>query len=479
MRVLTLSWEFPPRIVGGISTHVYHLSRALCNNGTAVHVITCDFPGCPPEEVVDGVRVSRVDISRVAQGDFLLWAYRMNSLMIERAAEILENLSFELIHAHDWMVGRAAIELKNRYHIPLITTIHATEIGRAGGVDNTQRKKIHNIERLLVCNSEAVICCSSYMARNVQKNLGVSTDKTHVIPNAVDVSRFDVIPESGAIRKKLQRGERKLVLYVGRLVREKGLQTLLDAFEILLKENIRARLVIVGEGPVKEELMEKVLSNGMHDHVHFTGFVDEASLVSLYKSSDVFVLPSLYEPFGIVALEAMASGVPVVVSDVGGLSEIVENGLNGLKVPAADSKSLAAALQLVLQDSTFAERLRNNAYQYVHEKFDWNYVACKTLEAYRATVRTNPSSAAVSHEDFISDNGVLHILLTSGAAAREGAKSAREIAAMIGAPEVPVKLMIGRQVSHGYVSTLLATEFPEVRYHLSETGIIKAYSIFS
>ncbi|HYU55319.1 MAG TPA: glycosyltransferase family 4 protein, partial [Candidatus Dormibacteraeota bacterium] len=117
-----LTWEFPPRIIGGISTHVYHLSRALVEKGTPVRVITCDFPKTPAEEIIDGVSVSRVISGRVPESNFLLWIYHLNSQMISKATELFETERFDLIHAHDWVVGRAGVELKNQLGLPLIST---------------------------------------------------------------------------------------------------------------------------------------------------------------------------------------------------------------------------------------------------------------------------------------------------------------------------------------------------------------------
>src|SRR3989442_3136423 len=145
-----LTWEFPPRIIGGISTHVYHLSRALVEKGTLVRVITCDFPKAPAQEIIDGVLVSRVDSGRVPESNFLLWIYRLNSQMISKTTELLETERFDLIHAHDWVVGTAAVELKNRLDLPLISIIHAIEIGRSGSLDGVVRTKLQDIGTPLV-----------------------------------------------------------------------------------------------------------------------------------------------------------------------------------------------------------------------------------------------------------------------------------------------------------------------------------------
>ncbi len=473
-----LTWEFPPRIIGGISTHVYHLSRALVEKGTSVRVITCDFPKTPAEEIIDGVPVSRVDSGRVPESNFLLWIYHLNSQMISKTTELFETERFDLIHAHDWVVGRAAVELKNRLGLPLISTIHATEIGRGGSLDGEYRGKVRDIERLLVEQSDGIICCSNYMLDHIQHVLGAVKTKIRVIPNGVEASRFNNGHQPQPIPAGISK-DRKTILYVGRIVREKGIFTLLDAFEKLRKQGKDVSLVLVGEGPLKEDLAKEVLRRKLNDRVKLAGFVDEKKLVSLYNSSDVFVLASHYEPFGMVALEAMASRIPVVVSDVGGLSEIVEDGITGVKVPASDPRALAEGILRVLDDPELAEQMTENAYRVVQERYRWDMIAEKTIEVYRTRpAEPSPSSRAVDVE-FLTDPALVQFLLTIGATDGDGAVSAGEIASLIKSPETPVKLSLGRQASLGYVSTKLAPDSARVRYHLSPVGIIKACSDMS
>jgi len=473
-----LTWEFPPRIIGGISTHVYHLSRALVEKGTSVRVITCDFPNAPAEEIIDGVPVSRVDSGRVPESNFLLWIYHLNSQMISKTTELFETERFDLIHAHDWVVGRAAVELKNRLGLPLISTIHATEIGRGGSLDGEYRGKVRDIERLLVEQSDGIICCSNYMLDHIQHVLGAVKTKVRVIPNGVESSRFNGGRQPQLILAGIPE-DRKIILYVGRIVREKGIFTLLDALEKLRKQGKDVSLVYVGEGPLKEDLAKEVLRRKLNDRVTLAGFVDEKKLVSLYNSSDVFVLPSHYEPFGMVVLEAMASRIPVVVSDVGGLSEIVEDGVTGVKVPAYNPSALAEGILRVLEDRELSEQLKENAYRAVQERYRWEMIAEKTIEAYRTRpAEPSPSSRAVDVE-FLTDPALVQFLLTIGATDGDGAVSAGEIASLIKSPETPVKLSLGRQASLGYVSTKLAPDSARVRYHLSPVGIIKACSDMS
>ncbi|MEM3055033.1 MAG: glycogen/starch synthase, partial [Candidatus Bathyarchaeia archaeon] len=144
LKVMMLTWEFPPRIIGGISPHVYYLSKSLTKNHAKVYVITCDFPGAPKHETVDGVEVYRIDSYRNPSPDFASWVYLMNMNMQKEAASIVNRLGgVDVFHAHDWLVATAGIGLKHVFRKPLIATIHSTEIGRRNGLHTDYEKMIH------------------------------------------------------------------------------------------------------------------------------------------------------------------------------------------------------------------------------------------------------------------------------------------------------------------------------------------------
>jgi glycosyltransferase involved in cell wall biosynthesis len=175
--------------------------------------------------------------------------------------------------------------------------------------------------------------------------------------------------------------EEKIVLYVGRLVYEKGIHILINAVPKILSK-VNAKFIIVGSGYMKEQLLNIVRSMGLEHKVLFEGFVDEDSLIKLQKVADVSVVPSLFEPFGIVALEAMAAKSPVVVSDTGGLSEIIEHDITGVKVYPNNPESLAWGINKILLDPAFAQKVRENAYHTVLEKYDWGTIAKQTKRIY-------------------------------------------------------------------------------------------------
>ena len=358
IRILTLSWEYPPYKIGGIAEHVYELSKALTRKGQEVHVVTLGAFSYPYEED-EGVHLHRIAID-TSKPDFIA---RMNEEMKKIGASIIESTdtAIDIIHAHDWMVGSAAIELAFRYGKPLVTTIHSTEFGRSRGIRDGYQMRIHEAEKRLVELSDHVIVCSESMKREIQGLFGV-TGKISVIPNGVDTSKFNFEIDRDAIKEKYGvKRNSKLILFLGRLVYQKGVNVLIGALPIILarysksKSNANAEegrdveLVIVGEGPMREQLEKDAAYLGVTEHVVFTGYLDDYEARNLLKAADVVVVPSLYEPFGIVALEAMAAKTPVVASDVDGLSELIRDG-EGVKVPPNNSEILAASIIKVLSD---------------------------------------------------------------------------------------------------------------------------------
>jgi glycosyltransferase involved in cell wall biosynthesis len=375
---MMLTWEFPPRIIGGISPHVYYLSKSLARNGIKVYVVTCDFPGAPQHEVVDGVEIFRTDSYKNPSPDFATWVYLMNVNMQKEAAALVNSLGgkVDVFHAHDWLVATAGIGLKHVFRKPLLATIHSTEIGRRNGIHFDYERMIHETEAWLTYEAWRVICCSDYMVSHVRWAFGLPADKLVMVPNGVDPEAYAKIGNNdlSRFRGKFALPEEKIILFVGRLVHEKGVHVLVNAVPKVLGK-VNAKFIIVGNGYMKEQLSNIVKNMGFAQKVMFTGFVDDETLKKLQKCADVSVVPSLFEPFGIVALEAMAARSPVVVSDTGGLSEIVEHDVTGVKVYADNPESLAWGIMKVLTDDGYGNWLRNNAYKRIQEKYDWNKIA--------------------------------------------------------------------------------------------------------
>jgi len=381
---MMLSWEYPPRIIGGISPHIYYLSKSLARNGIKVYVVTCDFPGAPAHEVVDGVEVYRIDSYKNPSPDFATWVYLMNMNMQKEAATITRQLGgkIDVFHAHDWLVATAGIGLKHVFRKPFFATMHSTEIGRRNGIHSGYERMIHETEAWLTYEAWKVICCSDYMVHHVQWAFGLPTDKLVMIPNGVKAEVYMKNDKDLAqFRNKYALPQEKIVLFVGRMVYEKGVHVLVNAAPKVL-EKANAKFIIVGNGYMKDQLSTIVNNTGLAHKVMFTGFVDDETLRKLQKCADASVVPSLFEPFGIVALEAMAAKSPVVVSDTGGLSEIVNHDVDGVKAYTGNPDSLAWGINKVLTDEAYANTLRTNAYRKIQEKYNWDKIAQQTMTMY-------------------------------------------------------------------------------------------------
>jgi glycosyltransferase involved in cell wall biosynthesis len=389
LTVMMLSWEFPPRIIGGISPHVYNLSKSLAKDGVKVYVVTCDFPGAPQHETINGVEVYRIDSYRNPAPDFATWVYLMNVNVQKEAAALARSLGvkIDIFHAHDWLVATAGIGLKHVFRKPFFATIHSTEIGRRNGIHTDYERMIHETEAWLTYEAWKVICCSDYMISHVRWAFGLPQDKLIVVPNGVNLEAYTNVEKEplSQFKNRFALPHEKIVLYVGRLVFEKGAQVLVNAIPRVLEKK-DAKFIFVGNGYMRDQLSNLVREMRLEHKVMFTGFLDDETLRKLQMCADVSVVPSLFEPFGIVALEAMAAGSPVVVSDTGGLSEIVTHDVDGVKVYPGNPDSLSWGITRLLTDEGFADRLRANAHRRVQEKYSWDTIAQQTKTVYEAVL---------------------------------------------------------------------------------------------
>ncbi|HHV59910.1 MAG TPA: glycosyltransferase family 4 protein [Clostridiaceae bacterium] len=384
MRILMLSWEYPPRIVGGISRVVYHLSQKLGEAGNEVHVVTCREQNTPAIEKDSNVYVHRVHTYDVKPGNFVDWVLHFNFTIIEHCIKMInETGKFDIIHAHDWIVAFAARVLKNAYFMPLACTIHATEYGRNWGIHNETQKYISNVEWFLTYESWKVIVNSNYMKEEVIRVFNLPWDKIELVPNGIDINKFAGIEKDMNFRRRYAHDSEKIIFYVGRIVNEKGVGVLLDSVPMVLSAYKGAKFIISGKGPQLDYLKTKASAMGVSQNIYFTGYISDEDLLRLYKCVDIAVFPSLYEPFGIVALEGMAAGVPIVVSDVGGLGEIVEHGVNGLKCIAGNANSLACSILEILFNPQKGEVMKNNALKKVRAHFTWDIISRQTQKVYQ------------------------------------------------------------------------------------------------
>lgn len=377
-RVLMLAWEYPPHHVGGLGRHVGHLSRALLERGVEVTVITRSVSNETETWDDDGVRVVSVAPFQLHPPDFVTWAAQFNVALVQAATREFSSRDFDLVHAHDWIVAYVAKAIKEAWELPLVATIHATEFGRQGGLHNPMQAHISETEWWLCYEACRVIVCSRHMRAEVGTIFGVPRDKVRVIPNGIDSSWF-------------MTGRRKarhpLIIYVGRLVIEKGPLVLIDAMAEVVKAFPDAHLAFAGSGPLEGEMSSRIAERGLEGRVRLAGHLNDRELKDLYSKAWVAAFPSSYEPFGIVALEAMATGVPCIVGNTGGLREVVSAGETGLVVEPNNPIVLADAIARLISNPDRAEAMAARAKRVALSEYSWSDIAGKTVAVYDEVLR--------------------------------------------------------------------------------------------
>jgi len=400
MKVLKLSWEYPPHIDGGLGQHVKELTPALlaANPGLVLHVVTPIFAGETTHETHERLVVHRVRVSAPSEEHYFEDVTQANGPLGQAALEVVRAQGgFDLLHVHDWLVSFASFAVQDAFRLPMLTTIHATERGRyRGWLYSDLSRSIDGAERELVQSSQAVITCSRAMEHEVTQYFGVPRDRVHVIPNGVDAQRFDALRamDLSEFRVQYARPDEKIIFHVGRLVYEKGADLLVEAAPRVLNRVPAAKFVIAGRGPLLPALRQRVHEMFLADKILLSGFVSDDDRDRLYVAADVCVFPSRYEPFGIVALESMAAGTPVVVSDVGGLGTVVDHDQTGLTSYPENIDSLAWAIIRVLENVVAATQRADQALEVVQERMTWPVIAHQTVACYQNLIDHSEEDAS-------------------------------------------------------------------------------------
>lgn len=387
-----VSWEYPPVLIGGLGRHVHHLATAVAAAGHEV-VVLCRRPmGTDPashpttDEVREGVRViaAAEDPHEFDFGaDMMAWTLAMGHAMVRAGLTSLRGWVPDVVHAHDWLVANPGVALAEFFGAPLVSTMHATEAGRhSGWVSGPVSRQVHASESWLARQSDALIACSHSMASEITELFGPGLAAITVIPNGIDSSRWPFAVRSA------HPGPPEL-LFLGRLEYEKGIHDIIAALPRIRRRHPGTTLTVAGDGTQQDWLAEVARRNKVLRAVRFVGRADHDQLLALLHRADAAVLPSRYEPFGIVALESIAAGAPLVVTDVGGLGEAVIDGETGRTCPPGDVCALADAVIAVLDDPAAAQRRALAARQRLTSDFDWHTVAVRTAEVYRGAERAD------------------------------------------------------------------------------------------
>lgn len=388
MRIMMLSWEYPPRIVGGIARVVHDLSHNFARQGHEVHVITYQEGDTKEFEKDGDVYVHRVANYPINANNLIDWVMQLNFCMIEKAADVIKEFGkFDVLHAHDWLVAYAARALKRTYKLPLVATIHATESGRNKGIHNSSQGYVNDVEWMLTYEAGNVICNSYFMKNEIRNLFGKPVENIHVVPNGININKFDGQERDWEFRRNYASDDEKIVLFAGRIVNEKGIQVLFNAAPKILANYPNVKFVIAGRGPCMDDLKGLADYLGISQKVYFTGYLNDKQITKMYKCADIATFPSLYEPFGIVALEGMLAGCATVVSDAGGLNEIVSHGIDGMKSYADNPNSLADSILEVLFDEQLCKQIAKNAHEKVVKEFNWDTISKNTMKVYKETIK--------------------------------------------------------------------------------------------
>jgi glycogen(starch) synthase len=375
-----------------LGRHVAGLSRAQAAAGTDVTVLTQQPDGLADDEVAAGVRVVRSPVRPADLGpDGLLhWVHELGDAMIRRAEDALAAPPVDLVHAHDWVGCRAGEALARAWGVPLVATLHATEAGLwSGWLDSPLSQGRHALECRLVQQAKEIIVCSEAMRAEVTSFLGALPAAVHVVPNGVDAARWaNPGADDAGVRARLGLPEEgSLLVLAGRVEFEKGGHVAIDALPAIRHAHPGTHLVIAGVGSRLDDLREQARRRHVARAVSFPGRVPGRDLAALMRQADVALAPSSYEPFGIVAIEALAAGTAVVAADVGGLRDPIRNGRTGLLVPPGNPTALARAVNALLDDAALRHRFGLAGKRHVRMRFTWPCIAERTGAIYERVVR--------------------------------------------------------------------------------------------
>lgn len=385
MRILMLGWELPPHNAGGMGVVCYQMARALAGRGIDIDFVlpyAAEHPGTDFMRIVSSSK--RVPV--VGDGT---WVYdswygsqsqirEIQDHYIKTAVRHAKKHVPHAIHAHDWLTMRAGIAVKQAVNRPLIAHVHATEFDRAGG--KSGNPMIHEIEQMGLLIADRVIAISNIQRDLIAEKYHIPKDKIEVVHNTIDYSDFVELVNGDSYRyaKRLQDEGYCVVSVMNRLTVQKGLSHFMRAAAKASHRLGRFVFIVGGDGEQRDELIEMSADLGIADKVIFTGFVRGKQWRDVFALSDVFVMSSISEPFGITALEAAAHGAAIVITKQSGAGEVIHN---GFKYDYWDEERLADILINLASSSALASHLKANASEEMHGK-SWSDVADRFIDQY-------------------------------------------------------------------------------------------------
>ena len=380
MNIAIITWEYPPYFSGGLGRHCYYLTLSLEKFGNRITVFTQHGES-------EGKRIRIINVGKIFSdcyytkckdaensyscSNFLECFHLFNQKVFRLFSSLIEEgYNFEIVHCHDWLTFPAGIKIKEKFKIPLVITFHSLEYDRCAETMPWEIPLHTELEGIK--NADIIIANSRYTKERLISKYNAPPEKIRVIYNGINAEEFKVAREDG----------RKIVLYFGRLTLHKGVDYFLEAAKKVLNFLPEARFIVAGSGEQLPNLIEKAIRLGIADKVIFTGWVSDEEVKKLYALADVYVLPSISEPFGITILEALASGTPTIVSKNSGVREISNHILT---VDFWDVDEMVNKIVALLRYPAIKREMVRNAYRDL-EKLSWDRVARETIKVYREAI---------------------------------------------------------------------------------------------
>lgn len=400
MKVLMFGWEFPPFNTGGLGTACYGLTKGLANNGIDVTFVLPHMPEQAKSEFVKLISAGNLSKIKLRGLKTKLAGYMTSeeyskSILLrnipqkqreiygrdlfaevyrysQKAGLIARHEPHDVIHCHDWMTYQAGIKAKKISGKPLVIHVHATEFDRTGG--NGVNQVVYNLEKQGMHVADSIIAVSHFTKNKIVDHYGIPPDKIQVVHNAIEFNDNQFSYEDFGIKQS-----NKVVLFLGRITLQKGPDYFLYAAKRVLDIDPTIRFIIAGSGDMAASMIEKAADLGIADKVLFSGFLKGPDIDKAYQMADLYVMPSVSEPFGLTPLEAMRNKTPVIISKQSGVSEVITN---CLKVDFWDIEKMASQIIGVLKYQEAHESLKENGFSEV-KKFSWDIPARKCIDTYK------------------------------------------------------------------------------------------------
>ncbi|MDB5186437.1 MAG: putative Glycosyl transferase, group 1 family [Candidatus Saccharibacteria bacterium] len=397
MKVLMLGWELPPHNSGGLGVACYHLCKSLSKKGVDIEFIlpytaehNIDFmkiTAAQPKDVIEviksGIAYDSYKYIHTDGSEEWVDIYGQQLAYEHAVDQIVEETEFDVIHAHDWLTFRAGLRAKHKSNKPLVLHVHSIESDRAGG--DTGNPLVREIEYLSMLLADRIIAVSAHTKYAIIREYGIPAENIEVVHNSIDQTSLEELDADNAYRylALMKQHGYRVVVNIGRLTIQKGLPNLLRAAREVVLRAPKTLFLIVGSGEQERELLQLAAELGIGKNVIFAGFQRGKNWRDAYAIGDLFVMPSISEPFGLTPLEAIGYGTPSLISKQSGVAEVLTN---CLKVDYWDVDEMANQITAVVTSDALRDELHRNSLK-EYERLTWDHSADKLVDLYNRHVR--------------------------------------------------------------------------------------------